>query len=108
MDLERTTPFIHRSQLSGEILTEEKRRLWQGPVHQVATKAHEIRVDDPRPSEQMCSKILSNISGGRVTDAFGPGRLDPWGDRSSDSRGEGRDRGRLKGMPIIAVTVCCR
>ena len=68
MDLERTTPFIHRSQLSGEILTEEKRRLWQGPVHQVATKAHEIRVDDPRPSEQMCSKILSNISGGRVTE----------------------------------------
>jgi len=47
-------------------------RLWLGPVHQVATKEHAIRV---RPSFAcICWRILSKISGGRVTDAFRSGR----------------------------------
>ena len=61
--------------------TDEKRPLWLGPVHQVATKAHAIRVVRPSLSVGICPRILSKISGGRIVDTFESGGLDPRGDR---------------------------
>ena len=51
----------------------ENRRLWLGPFHQVATKVHAIRVGRPSVFAGIYSRILSKISGGRVTGAFRSG-----------------------------------
>jgi len=79
LDPERTTSFIHRRYLYSRMNAEEKRRLWQGPVHQVATKAHAIRVGCPSSSVGISSRIFSKNSGGKVADAFGTGGLGLWG-----------------------------
>ena len=87
MDPVRATLAMHRSYLDSQILIEEKSRLWLGPVHQVATNVHPTRVCRPSVSVGILSKILSKISGGRVTtETFESGGLDPWGDRSLDLR----------------------
>lgn len=70
MDIERAAPLTHRPWLYSEIATEEKRRLWLGSDHQVATNAHAIR--RPFLFAGTWSRIMSKISGGRVTDEFGP------------------------------------
>ena len=102
MDPVRTTPFIHRWWLPSRIETEEKRHLWLGPVHQVATKAHATRVRLPM-YKGICQSILSNISGGRITDAFGSDGLDPW---VTAHQVQAEKRGMEGGLLSIAHTVC--
>ena len=91
MDPGRATSLIHRSWLFSEIPTKEKRRLWLGSVHHVATNAHAIKVG--RPPEDLfvgiCSMISSNISGGMITDAFGTDRSGPQDNLSSALPGGG-------------------
>ena len=88
-------------------MTEEKRHLWLGPVHQVATKAHATNVCRSSLSVNlsvgMYLRIMSKISGGSVTDVLDSGEPDYWGSiRRIYDQHEEVD----PDVPIMVAAVC--